>query len=436
MKQKSFFILTLGCKINQYESHAIRERWLEKGWQEAPCAQDADIILINSCAVTENAVSDTKKYARRFIRENPGATVVITGCAIPRFEKEISAISGVGMCIPQSQKASLLEEEWDTREKKKCSGFEFHIHSYFRARPIVKIQDGCSHYCRYCIVPLTRGPSRSRKVEDILEEALILVKNGFEEIIFSGINLREFSSPYREKEIGMWELLAITEEHLLKNGLYNFRFRLSSLDPSMLNQRALEYLTASKHIVPHLHLSIQSGSPKILRLMGREHYSPEQIRNFIHCLSHTWEKFGLGADVLVGFPGEGEKEFQETLSLFKELPFTYGHVFTYSPRPGTPAARYENQVSPQEKKHRSMELRSLFKRKKQNFILSLLEHKKLTLAVEDEKQGVGMCEYYVICKTKEGFSLPSPKGRLLEVRPLDARETYLIVEPIFRGNSF
>ncbi len=431
MKEKSFFILTLGCKINQYESHAIREKWEELGLRETLSPRNADIILINSCAVTENAVADVKKYARRFTRENPRARLIITGCALPRFEREIKGISGVCMCIPQSQKAILLKG-WKNEEGKRgeYSGFEFFIHSYCRARPIVKIQDGCSHYCRYCIVPLTRGPSRSRKLEDILKEISGLIKNGFKEIVISGINLKEFVSSYKGKKIGMWEFLRIAEEYLWKENLSSFRFRLSSLDPSMLGEKAIQYLSTSRHIVPHLHLSIQSASPKILRLMGRGHYSPETVKKFIHSLSSIWKRFALGADVLLGFPGEGEEEFKETLAFFRDLPFTYGHVFTYSPRPGTPAAKYKTQVSSQEKKYRSIELRKIFNAKKQRFIISLLNEKKLTLVIEDEKQGVGMCEYYIICRTNGKNFSPYPRGDFLKVEPIRATDKELIVQPL------
>jgi len=428
-REMSFFILTLGCKINQYESHAIRERWISRGLEEVSSARDADLILINSCAVTENAISDVKKYARRFIRENPGATIVVTGCAIPRFEKEIASIEGISYCIPQAQKPALLRGPLPPEgEDQRFTGFEFKIHSYFRARPIIKIQDGCSHYCRYCIVPLTRGPSRSRKVEEILGEALSLVKNGYEELIVSGINLKEFSSYYHQEKVDLWRLLTLMEEYIEEKHGPRFRIRLSSLDPSMLDERALNYLTSSSHLAPHLHLSIQSASPVILESMGRAHYHPEEIKAFLYELSRTWKTFALGADILVGFPGEGEKEFSHTFSFCKHLPFTYGHVFTYSPRPNTPAATLKNQVSRREKRDRSMLLRGLFMEKKKKFI-SLISHKKaLDVVVEDEDGGIGMCQYYLICKNIDGGFRGKKKGRLITAYPVEARDAHIMVK--------
>ncbi len=240
MENKSFYILTLGCKINQYESEAIRENWIKKGFSEVDHPKKADVVVINSCAVTQMAVSDTKKYARRFARGNSHCKIIVTGCAIPRWEKEIRSIDGVVVTIPQREKAKLLlypdgmlDGDISVRDD-----FSLEIESYYRARPLIKIQDGCSHYCKYCIVPLTRGPSRSRDIDSIFDEAKRILDAGFKEIIISGINLREFKGDYQGKEIDVWDLIYLMSNKII-NKYDRARIRISSLDPSLLNDRAL-----------------------------------------------------------------------------------------------------------------------------------------------------------------------------------------------------
>ncbi len=427
--KKRFFIFTLGCKINQYESEAIRESWISKGFVEVEDVKDADVVIVNSCAVTEMAVSDVKKYIRRFSRENPNCEIIVTGCAIPKWENVIKSFENVKYIVPQKQKAILKDyPELDINNKQSIEHFSLTISNYFRARPVVKIQDGCSHYCRYCIVPLTRGASVSRDIRDILDEVKRLLDNGFHELIISGINLREFKTSYNGKDIDVWDLVEIISKIMAKD-YKGSRIRLSSLDPSLLNNKALRVLNTCENIAKHLHLSIQSADRDILKKMGRAHYTPDHIEQFIEKLSNIWRLFGLGCDVLVGFPGESDSNFENTYEFCKRMPFTYAHVFQYSKRPGTPAAKYPDQVPKQLKKERSRRLRELFVGKKKEFLKKQLQLNNVSVVVEDRDKLVGMNEYYVICEILNGNKGDLKKGDLVKARPVcvDFEKKNLIV---------
>lgn len=216
----------------------------------------------------------------------------------------------------------------------------FCIDSFRRARPVLKVQDGCSHCCTYCIVPLTRGPSCSRSPDAVIEEAERLLRAGYREIMISGINLRQ----YRANGVNFWKLLRQVDSLLAPEWAGRARLRLSSLEPAQLDTEGLETLEACTLLCPHLHLSLQSGSPAVLARMGREHYVPERVEEAIGRVRSFWPDFGLGADILMGFPGESEKEMQETIDMAGSLPFTYAHVFPYSVRPGTRAASLPGQL--------------------------------------------------------------------------------------------
>lgn len=429
MKNKRFYILTLGCKINQYESEAIREGWISKGFVEVDDVRLADVVIVNSCAVTQMAISDLKKYLRRFSRENPKCEIIVTGCAIPKWEREIISLDNVKYIIPQKQKAILKDyPELDINTKENLDHFSLTISDYFRARPLIKIQDGCSHYCKYCIVPLTRGPSKSRAVVDILDEVERLLKNGFNELIISGINLREFKAHYDGRSIDVWDLVEIVSKIMSKDYPYA-RMRLSSLDPALLHNKALGVIQKCQNLTKHLHLSIQSADPNVLKKMGRDHYTPDQIEEFIEKLSGIWGLFGLGCDILVGFPGEDERYFENTYNFCKRMPFTYGHVFQYSKRPGTPAAKYPDQVPKEVKKERSKRLRKIFSDKKKEFLNKQLQLDNVFVIVEDREKLIGMNEYYVICEIIDGNKEDLKKGDLVRAKPvnIDFNKKNLIV---------
>ncbi len=398
---EKFYIQTLGCKINQYESQVLREAWQSMGLQETDQPELAAHILINSCAVTERAVQDLRRTARRLYRTSPEARIVVTGCAAAGLSLE--DLSWIDKAVPQLEKANLLNSRSHTKtgtEQQK----KFHplqgITDFPRARPVLKVQDGCSSQCTYCIVPLTRGRSKSRSQDDILKEAHNLADAGFQELVLSGINLAQFKFEHPWSG-GFWDLVSWLDQTLSASRKNPPRLRLSSLDPGILDSQALEVLAASSLICPHLHLSLQSASPKILQAMGRKNCSMAHIQDFLNALTRIWPVFGLGADILLGFPGERQQDFEETLQFCSQQLFSYTHVFVYSPRPGTKAVQFSEQVPEKEKKRRSQIFRSRMEAQKRAFWERLSCKDNLEVVLEQTRPALGLCEYYVPCILKD-----------------------------------
>lgn len=427
-----FLIHTLGCKINQYESQAVRERWEERGWREADGAGQADVVLVHTCAVTSGAVADSRRAVSRLVRAAPGARVLVTGCASQVESGAFASMPGVEAVVPQAAKPELggwspgrvLPAAADSAASGRVSWPEFSISRFRRARPILKVQDGCSHCCTYCIVPRARGPARSRPFAAILAEARLLLGSGHRELILSGINLGQY-----EFDGGgdFWTLLARLEAELAPQWAGAARLRLSSLDPGMLGAPALEVLAASRMTCPHLHLSMQSGDPGVLAAMGRGHYSPQAVLEFLEGLRAVWPHAAVGADILTGFPGESEAAFQATREFCLSARLGYAHVFAFSRRPGTLAAKAAGQLRKDEKKRRASLLRGDLERLERAYLKEIAGLTQLVMAVEGEQALGGSSEYYVECRLER----PSPVawGGLLPVRPLGVRDGALLVEP-------
>jgi MiaB/RimO family radical SAM methylthiotransferase len=387
---KRFQIFTLGCKVNQYESQALREAWEAGGWAELPAGRppaEADLILVNTCAVTAKAVADARAMVRRLNREAPQADILVSGCAAEAMLEEFTALPGVREVIGRAGKASLLRlPEQSLPGASADQAFpDFRISGYDRSRAVIKIQDGCSHNCTYCIVPTTRGKSVSRPGLEILAEAKRLLASGFREITLSGINLRQYKHDHEGRD-GFWGLLYFLEKELAPEWAGRARLRISSLEPGQLGEQALEVLSSSRLVAPHLHLSLQSGSPKVLKRMGRGHYDPAAITSFLRSLHSIWPLFALGADLLTGFPGENEAEFEESLELCHTLPLSYAHVFPYSRRPGTVAATLPDQLPQALKKQRARILRQVVQAKQQDFLARLKALPLLQVVFEDPKE--------------------------------------------------
>lgn len=433
MRKQTFYIATLGCKVNQYESHALREAWLADGWSESPSPEAAERILINSCAVTAKAVADVRGAVRRLHRAAPEAEMLITGCAARLLADELKQMPGVRAVVPQEYKANLLRMAQGGQtpggEPPGCEAPSpaapafppFALSGYNRSRAVLKVQDGCSHGCAYCIVPLTRGKSRTRPFADALAEARRLLAGGFREIVVSGVNLRQYRDDGKRN---FWAFLKALEESLAPDWAGRARLRISSLEPGQLTNEGLEVLAASRLTAPHLHLSLQSGSPAVLQRMGRGHYSLAGIHDFLNELKRRWPVFGLGADILTGFPGETDKEFMEGLEFCRGLPLSYAHVFPYSRRPGTAAASLPGQLPNEAKKERAALLRKLVAEKKSRFLGSLLELPDMQVIFESggRESGPpyqGVNEYYADCllHVGEGDQTP-PFGQLTPVKAI------------------
>lgn len=457
MSGRVFHALTLGCKINQYETEAVREAWLARGWRESVDPAGADVLLINSCAVTARAVADVRQAVARMHRAAPHGRIVVTGCAAQVLREDMAALPGVADVVGQRAKVSLLRydpekgaagaggiggDEVDGSEDASApeSGIAFpafRIDGFTRSRPVLKVQDGCSHRCTYCIVPLARGAARSRDPREALAEARRLLDAGFRELIVSGVNLRQYGRDLPGGGPDFWDLLAFLERELAPRWAGRARLRISSLEPGQLGERALDVLAESRLVAPQLHLSLQSGSPGVLRRMGRGHYRPEPLLDFVRELAEVWPLFGLGADILTGFPGETDAEFGETLDFVGALPLTYAHVFPYSRRPGTPAAAMQGQLPQEVKKRRAAELRGAVAVKKSAFLRRLLDEPQLLVAPEGARGAKGVCEFYAECRFAGGRRPAAEQGaggtgsgELVSVRPLAVERDGLLVEAV------
>lgn len=423
---EKFYIFTLGCKINQYESQVLLEAWQRQGFKATDQPEQAEHILINSCAVTERAVQDLRRAVRRLNRASPGARIVLTGCAASGGCSDLGSLPGVSQIIPQQEKQRLMFFQ-DSPAGPGPQAREFcslqGIADFPRARPVLKVQDGCSSNCSYCIVPITRGKSRSRPPGQILQEANDLVQAGFQELVLSGINLAQFRFAGKG---GFWELLHWLDGQLFSRWGDRLRLRLSSLDPALLGPKALRVLDSCRLVCPHLHLSLQSASPRILQNMGRNNYSILQIQDFLASLVQVWPLYALGADILLGFPGETQEDFKRTMQFCQEQPLSYAHVFTYSPRPGTRAAKFPEQVPSKLKKMRSQELRLGLEAKKEVFWHVLSAKDKLEVVLEQTDPALGLCEYYVPCMLRDPHPLLAQKQKLW-VKPVGYNANGILV---------
>lgn len=427
----SFHMATFGCKVNQYETQAIREAWLARGAVESEEAIGARVVLINSCAVTERAVADVRQYINRLHRDSPETQILVTGCAAQVMADAIAALSGVTHVISQEGKDTLPLYHPDAKEVASLliapqgasqagdtapNYSSLFITDFKRARPVVKVQDGCSHRCTYCIVPLARGASRSRDAADVIAELRRLLAAGFREIMLSGINLRQYGrdcSPL----LDFWDLLLRIEQELAPEWKGKARLRLSSLEPGQITERALEVLGSSQLLCPHLHISLQSGSSTVLRRMGRGHYKPEPLLERLHELQRFWPRIALGADILMGFPQESEEEYAETVAFIRAMPLTYAHVFPYSRRPGTVAASMTGQLPKDIKKARAATIRSIIAEKKEAFMQQVLQCPELSVVLDGDTSQKGVSEYYLDCIVQ---NVPEHHDarHLLRVRPL------------------
>lgn len=453
-----FHIVTLGCKINQYESHALREAWTAHGCAETDDPAAADVVLFNSCAVTAKAVAEVRAAVRRVRRANADAELVVTGCAAQVLADKLAASFPDATIVPQERKDELLsrpplptaqdDPPPDTRPGTEAADKgqgdddappcgprfqEFTIHGFNRTRAVAKVQDGCSHRCTYCIVPATRGPAVSRPMDAAVAEVRRLFQAGWHEVTLSGINLRQYGRDLAP-QCDFWDLFTSLDRDLGPEWAGRARLRISSLDPGQLGPKALDALAASRLACPHLHLSLQSLAPDVLRRMGRGHYGPEDILSWAQEMKTIWPVFGLGADLLTGFPGESEADFRLTLAHAAELPLSYAHVFPYSQRPGTPAATYPDQVPGPVKKARAKALRELAQDKKHAFLARLAEAAgkdapPLHVVLESTAPARGVSQYYADCT----FDGPLPGARLrglVAARPLRVRRGRLLVCPV------
>ena len=360
---KRYKIITLGCKVNTYESESMAEQLDANGYCLAKDDEKVDLVIINTCTVTSTSDQKSRQMIRKAIKNYPGAKILVTGCYSQMSSDFISTIDGVDIVIGNTKKSNIIElltkkEEIssvlvDIQSGRNIKDYEeMKVTSYHEnTRAYLKIQDGCNNFCSYCIIPYARGPLRSRKKEDVLNEAKDLVAKGFKEIVLTGIHTAAYGEDF--ENYSFFNLLC---DLVNIEGIK--RIRISSIEETEINDDIINLVFTNEKVVNHFHIPLQSGCDTVLKRMNRK-YNTEQFYNKIQKIREVVEDVAITADVIVGFPQESEKEFMETYEFIKKVQFAELHVFPYSMRSGTPAARMSGQIDPKIKKervHRLIEL--------------------------------------------------------------------------------
>jgi threonylcarbamoyladenosine tRNA methylthiotransferase MtaB len=365
---------TLGCKINQFETDALQQDLLSRGNIIVPFDSEADVYVINTCSVTARSDTECRRVIRSATRRGNGAKVVVTGCYAETRPEEIRKIPGVELVLGNRDKALITGHIMSKASVSNPDCRQDLMALHTRTRGFLKIQDGCNNRCSYCIVPLARGVSRSVTSGDVLREFRCLVDRECPEVVLTGVHIGTYGSDM-EHGISLTDML-----QMLVPERGRTRIRLSSIEPNEITQEMINYL--GQGLCRHLHIPLQSGDDSILASMKRN-YTSRFYEDLIDRIAKQVPGIALGADIIVGYPGEGEKEFQNTMRLVERSPLTHLHVFSYSPRPGTPAAEMKDQVPEQIKKERSVSLRILGM-KKNLFFRNAHQGSELDVIVEDK----------------------------------------------------
>jgi threonylcarbamoyladenosine tRNA methylthiotransferase MtaB len=424
----SFYVENFGCRASQADGASLERQFGELGLTRASASNAAQIVILNTCTVTASADQDARAAIRRIRRQNPECQIVVTGCYAQRAPQEIAALPGVSRVIGNSHKHELASLALATKESNQppqtgsttpfvplsaltnseqvANPSPIYVSDIFahteltaapvfdaaneRTRPNLKVQDGCDNRCSFCVIPYVRGQSRSLKLETVIDEVRGLVHSGYREVVISGINLgrwgRDLGGKLRFEKL----VEAILQRTTLE------KLRISSVEPMDWSDELIAMMATSPRIAKHAHVPMQSGSDRILRSMHRR-YRPWHYRQKIEKIRAAMPTAAIGADVMVGFPGETEKDFAATAQMIEDLPFTYLHVFTYSPRPGTPAAKMPEMVPVRVARDRNEVLRELIAVKKRAFMNSFVGRtiEAITLNIGDGNTTEALTDNYL-----------------------------------------
>lgn len=398
-----FYIYTLGCKVNSYESRVMADILTNAGYEESNIDLDVDVCVINTCSVTNHADHKSAKIIRSAVRKNPDAIVIVTGCFSQASEELVKAIEGVDIVLGNQYKTKIVSYINHFIENKKQTVYvedimktEFEpmkLNNFDKTRAFVKIQDGCNNFCAYCIIPYTRGNVRSKKREDVLEEVGALVQNGHKEIVLTGIHTGNYGSDF-----GGYDFADLLGELVKIKGLE--RLRISSIEMNEINDRVLSLLKNNPILVDHMHIPLQSGSDAILQAMNRK-YNKKEFINKINVIRKIRPQISITTDVIVGFPGETEDDFNEMIETIQSTSFSKLHVFPYSKRKGTVAESMEDQVAEVVKKERARVLLQVSKELEKKYMKQFIS-KEVVFIPEVYKDGyiIGHTGNYLSIKCK------------------------------------
>lgn len=403
--QKTVAFHTLGCKLNFAETSTIARQLIGAGYEKVDFDSPAQVYVINTCSVTDNADKECKFHVKRAVKANPEGLVVVLGCYAQLKPEEISAIEGVDLVLGAKEKFNLLNFLDDLRKAEasaqvhscEIEDADFFIGSYSigdRTRAFLKVQDGCDYKCTYCTIPMARGISRSDTIENIVKNAKEIAGQNIKEIVLTGVNIGDYGKGEFGNKKHEHTFLDLVKELNKVEGIE--RIRISSIEPNLLKDETIELVAESQNFVPHFHIPLQSGSDEILKKMKRR-YLTALYTNRVKKIREMLPDACIGVDVIVGFPGETEKKFLETYKFLSELPISYLHVFTYSERDNTEAVKMEGVVPISERKKRNKMLRILSEKKKMAFYQSQIGKTLPVLWEHEEKNGMmfGFTDNYV-----------------------------------------
>ncbi|GAA0862530.1 tRNA (N(6)-L-threonylcarbamoyladenosine(37)-C(2))-methylthiotransferase MtaB [Paraclostridium tenue] len=428
MKKVAFY--TLGCKVNQYETEAMLEMFKKDGYTQVDSEEFADVYVINTCTVTHMSDRKSRQYIRRMKKKNPEAIIAVVGCYSQVSPEEILEIEEVNLVMGTNERRQIVEEIKKLDASKKASTVddimkvrafeEIEINqTNGRTRAFMKIQDGCDRFCSYCIIPYARGGKvRSRDLESVVNEANKLVDNGYTEIVLTGIHVASYGKDVTDAEINLLSVIkAINEIEGVK------RIRLSSVEPLLMTDEFIDTVSKMPKVCPHFHLSLQSGCDETLKRMNRR-YTTKEYKEIVNKLREKMPNVAITTDVIVGFPGETNDEFNQTYKFLSDVELSQMHIFKYSPRKGTPAATMENQIDPQMKHLRSDKLIALNKKNFNKFATKFIGEEFEVLF----EQNIGDNKYEGLTPNYIRVVVESDKdiqGKILNTKISDVKDEYV-----------
>jgi threonylcarbamoyladenosine tRNA methylthiotransferase MtaB len=364
IEKKKVAFHTLGCKLNFAETSTISRSFPEEMYERVPASSVADVYIINTCSVTDAADRKCRQAIKRFIALSPGAFIAVVGCYAQLNPQEISSIPGVDLVLGTNEKFNIsdyingfkknLKAEIHSCDLTSNDNYNPSFSLGDRTRSFLKIQDGCDYGCSYCTIPMARGKSRNPEISTIIDEANLIGEKGVKEIVITGVNIGDFGKSTGES------FITLLKELVKVKGVE--RFRISSIEPNLLTDELIELTKINEKILPHFHIPLQSGSNKILGLMRRR-YTRDVFASRVKVITDKLPAAGIGADIIVGFPGESDSDFEDTCSFLGDMPLSYLHVFTFSDRMNTVAAQLPEKVSQNDKDKRSKKLIALSQKK-------------------------------------------------------------------------
>ena len=420
MKKVAF--ITLGCKVNQYETNAMAQEFLRKGYEVVEHTDFADIYVINTCTVTNMSDRKSRQMLRRVKELNPQAIIVACGCYAQVGKTELEKIKEIDLILGNNEKKDIVEyvEEYMQKQEHKSIINDLMSQKEFiefgditfteKTRAVIKIQDGCDRFCSYCIIPYARGRVRSRLPDNIISEITEIAKEGIKEVVITGIHIASYGKDFNKS----YTLIELLEEINKIEGIE--RIRLGSLEPLIITEDFVNRIEKLEKVCHHFHLSLQSGCDKILKSMNRR-YTIEQFINIVDLLRKKFNDIILTTDIIVGFPGETDSDFEETYNFLSDIKFYKTHIFKYSQRKGTKAAQMKNQISGEVKEKRSKRLIELSNKNQKEYNESYIG-KKVEVLMEEQKNNVyqGHTKNYILahCESNEDLENKIIVGKCIE----------------------